>query len=138
MKKILFLCTHNSARSQMAKAFTKHLFPHTFEVHSAGTHPTLVNENAIKVINEVGIDISTYKSKSISEFIDQEFDFVITVCDQAKESCPIFYKAKKSLHQSFEDPAALKGDNENKIILFRKIRDEIKEYIDKLPSLLMK
>ena len=136
MKKILFLCIHNSARSQMAEAFTKRLFSNIFEVYSAGTDPSIVNKTAIKVMNEVGIDISTYKSKSANEFIDQEFDFVITVCDQAKESCPIFHKAKKILHQSFEDPSAFEGDEEERIKRFRKVRDEIKEYINKLPSLL--
>ena len=119
----------------MAEAFTKHLLPNTFEVYSAGTHPTLVNENAIKVMNEVGIDISTYKSKSVDEFIDQEFDLVITVCDQAKESCPVFHKTKKILHQTFEDPTAFEGDEEDRIKAFEKVRDEIKEYINRLPSL---
>lgn len=130
-KRVLFICTHNSARSQMAEGLLKALYGDRYEVYSAGTYPTVVNPYAIKVMSEIGIDISEYKSKSIEDFIGMNIDYVVTVCDRAKETCPYFPGAKKYLHQSFEDPASYEGDEEEKLNKFRKVRDEIKEWIIK-------
>ena len=126
--KILILCTGNSCRSQMAEAFLKS-FNKNIEVFSAGTDPTdKVNPNAIKVMQEVGIDLSKNKTKSVDGFISQKFDYVITVCDGAKESCPVFIgKVKNRLHIGFEDPAEAKGTENEILNVFRKVRDEIKK-----------
>lgn len=129
MKRILFLCTHNSARSQMAEGLMRNLYGDQYEVESAGTHPSVVNTNAIKVMGEIGIDISKHTSKNLSQFLGQSFDYVITVCDNAKESCPIFPGAKKTLHQSFEDPSEGELTEEERVIKFREIRDEIRNYL---------
>lgn len=130
-KRVLFICTHNSARSQMAEGLLKALYGDRYEVYSAGTYPTEVNPYAIKVMSEIGIDISNHKSKSIEEFIGMDIDYVITVCDKAKEICPYFPGAKNYLHQSFEDPASYEGNEEKKLEVFRKVRDQIKEWIIK-------
>ena len=126
--KVLILCTGNSCRSQMAEAFLKS-FNKNIYVNSAGTNPVhLVNPYAIKVMKEVGIDISQNKTKNVDKFISQEFDYVITVCDGAKESCPVFTgKVKNRLHIGFSDPAEAKG-TENEILgAFRQVRDQIKK-----------
>ena len=130
--KILVLCTGNSCRSQIAEAFLKS-FNKTLEVYSAGTNPTEnVNFYAIKVMKEVGIDISKNSTKNVSEFLSQEFDYVITVCDNARESCPIFTgTVGKHLHIGFEDPAEAKGTEEEVLIVFRKVRDEIRNEFTK-------
>jgi arsenate reductase (thioredoxin) len=124
--KILILCTGNSCRSQMAEGLLKS-FDNSLEVFSAGTRPEKqVNPYAVKVMSELGIDISNNKAKSIDQFLDKEFDYVITVCDNAKESCPVFTgKVKHRLHISFEDPASAKGIEEEVLPVYRKIRDEI-------------
>lgn len=124
-KTVLFLCTGNSARSQMAEGHLRHLAGDRFEVFSAGTHPVGLNAKAVAVMREVGIDISSHQSKSIDKFVSQKFDYVITVCDSAKESCPIFPGAAKSLHYSFQDPAAAQGSAEEQMRVFRRVRDEI-------------
>jgi arsenate reductase (thioredoxin) len=126
--KILILCTGNSCRSQMAEAFLKS-FNNTIEVYSAGTQPTSnVNPYAIKAMLEVGLDISKNKPKSVNEFLSQEFDYVITVCDGAKESCPVFIgKVKNRIHLGFEDPADAKGTEGEIMDAFHKIRNQIKE-----------
>ncbi len=126
--KILILCTGNSCRSQIAEAFMK-TFNNDLEVFSAGTNPTEnVNPYAIKVMMEIGIDISKNKPKNVSEFLSKEFDYVITVCDGANESCPVFLgKVKNRLHLGFEDPAEAKGTENEIMNTFRRIRDEIKE-----------
>jgi arsenate reductase len=126
--KILILCTGNSCRSQIAEAFMK-VFNNDIEVFSAGTNPTEnVNPYAIKVMMEIGIDISKNKPKNVSEFLSHEFDYVITVCDGANESCPVFLgKVKNRLHLGFEDPAEAKGTESEIMNTFRRIRDEIKE-----------
>lgn len=130
-EKVLFICTNNSARSQMAEGLLRALYGDQYEVYSAGTHPTGVNPYAIKVMSEIGIDISNHKSKSIEEFFGMEIDYVVTVCDKAKETCPYFPGGKKYLHQSFEDPANYEGSEEEKLEAFRKVRDKIKEWIIK-------
>jgi len=108
------------------------LYPDKFEAYSAGTHPTSVNLLAIQVMQEINIDIGQSKSKSVNEFVNDYFDYVVTVCDDAKEECPIFPNAKIKLHQSFEDPSTFDGSEEEKLNKFREIRDELKEFIIKL------
>lgn len=128
---VLFICTHNSARSQMAEGLLRTLHGDRYEAFSAGTKPTEVNPYAIKVMAEIGIDITSHRSKSVEEFRGIQFDYVVTVCDQARETCPFFPGAKKILHQSFEDPSKEIGTDEMKLIVFRRLRDEIRDWIIK-------
>jgi arsenate reductase (thioredoxin) len=130
MKKILILCTGNSARSQMAEGLLKHITQSKYEVHSAGTKPSIVRPEAIKVLAEIGIDIKNSRSKSVDEFVNDKIDFVLTVCDNANENCPYFPAKTKLIHHSFEDPAEVQGDEETRLNTFRKIRDEIKIYFE--------
>lgn len=122
-QRVLFLCTGNSARSQMAEGLLRHIAGDQFEVFSAGTRPAGLNPNAVKVMSEIGIDIAGSRSKSVDEFAGQQFDYVFTVCDNAKESCPIFPGTGKRLHHSFEDPAAAPRDQQP--MIFLKVRDQI-------------
>ncbi len=124
-RRALFLCTGNSARSQMAEGWLRHLAGDRFEVLSAGTHPVGLNPKAVAAMGEIGIDISQHRSKSLEEFLGQPFDYVITVCDSAKEACPIFPGAAQALHYSFTDPAAAPGSMEEQMAVFRRVRDEI-------------
>lgn len=130
MKKVLILCTGNSARSQMAEGLLRHIGEGEFEVESAGTKPSIVRPEAIQAMREIGIDISGHRSKSVDDFAGQKFDFVITVCDNAKENCPYFPAQTKLIHHSFDDPAAIEGDKESRLQAFRRVRDEIKEYLE--------
>ena len=130
-KKVLFICTHNSARSQMAEGILRMLYGDQYEVYSAGTNPAGVNPYAVKVMKEIGIDITNHRSKSIEEFYGMSFDYVVTVCDSAKEACPFFPGGKTYLHKGFEDPSKCEGAEEEKLRLFRQIRDEIMEWIKK-------
>ena len=134
-KKVLILCTGNSCRSQIAEAYLKS-FNKNIEVYSAGTNPTgNVKPHAIKAMEEVGIDISKNTPKNVSEFLSQEFDYVITVCDGAKESCPLFTgKVKNRLHLGFEDPADAKGSESQVMEVFRKVRNQIKDEFLKFNS----
>ena len=125
-KRVLILCTGNSARSQMAEGLLRHDGGRDFEVSSAGTRPSQVRPEAIEAMREVGIDISGHRSKSVDELADREFDCVVTVCDNAKESCPVFPGKTERIHWSFEDPAAVEGDWETRLAAFRRIRDEIR------------
>ena len=118
-KRVLFICTHNAARSQMAEGLLRALYGDRYEAFSAGTEPGRVSTGAIRAMAEIGIDISHHRSKSLTEFLDQEFDYVVTVCDHAKESCPYFPGGKKIIHQSFEDPSALTGTEEEIMAGFR-------------------
>ncbi len=129
-KKILILCTGNSARSQMAEGLLKHITKDEYEVFSAGTKPSHVRPEAIKVLAEVGIDISRNRSKSVDEFARQKINFVLTVCDNAKEVCPYFPAKTKLIHHSFEDPAEIQGDEETRIEAFRQTRDQIRKYLE--------
>ena len=122
-QRVLFLCTGNSARSQMAEGLLRHIAGDQFEVFSAGTRPAGLNPNAVTAMAEVGINIAGSRSKSVDEFGGQQFDFVFTVCDNAKEACPIFPGGGTRLHQSFEDPAAAPADRQLEV--FRKVRDQI-------------
>ncbi len=124
-RRILILCTGNSARSQMAEGLFRHEAGEAFEVFSAGTKPSHVRSEAIAAMREVGIDISGHRSKSVNEYEGQEFESVITVCDNAKESCPVFPGKTQRLHWPFEDPAAVEGLEETRLEAFRKVRDQI-------------
>jgi arsenate reductase len=124
-KRVLILCTGNSARSQMAEGLLRDLANDRFEVASAGVSPTHVRPEAVAVMGEIGIDISPHRSKSVEEFTGQEFDYVITVCDNANEQCPIFPGNTKRIHWGFEDPAAAEGDEQTRLAVFRRVRDEI-------------
>lgn len=127
---VLILCTGNSARSQMAEGLLRHDCGDRFEVESAGTKPSIVRPEAMAAMRELGIDISGYRSKHVDEFQGRRFDYVITVCDNAKESCPVFFGAAKRLHHNFEDPAAIQGSNEERLTVFRRIRDELRTYLN--------
>jgi arsenate reductase len=133
-KRVLILCTGNSARSQMAEGLLRHDAGDRFEVESAGTRPGSVRPEAIAVMKELGIDISSHRSKHVQEFENQSFDYVLTVCDSAKESCPVFPGHPNRLHEGFEDPAAFKGTEEERLSLFRRVRDEIRNYLKVFPS----
>jgi arsenate reductase (thioredoxin) len=129
-KKILVLCTGNSARSQMAEGLLKHITQDKYDVFSAGTKPSIVRPEAIEVMKEIGIDISRNRSKSVDEFMDKNIDYVLTVCDNAKETCPYFPAITKVIHHSFEDPPAIgEADDETTLRVFRKVRDEILSYL---------
>ena len=128
--RVLFLCTHNSARSQMAEGMLRNLAEGQFEVHSAGTEATLVRPLAIRAMEELGIDISGQESKTLEVYLDQPFDYVITVCDEANEACPFFPGAKNRLHWSFEDPSRADGSEEERLAVFRRVRDENRERIE--------
>jgi arsenate reductase len=132
-KRVLILCTGNSARSQMAEGLLRHDAGDRFEVESAGTKPGQVRPEAIAVMKELGIDISGHRSKSVDEFAGRSFDYVLTVCDNAKESCPIFPGHANRLHHSFEDPAAVQGSEEHRLGVFRRVRDEIRAYLKIFP-----
>ena len=129
-KRVLILCTGNSARSQMAEGLLKNMAGDRFEVESAGVAPSAVRPEAIEAMSEIGIDISGHRSKSVDEFVDQNFDYIITVCDNAKESCPVFPGNAFRLHWSFDDPAAVEGTEVERLAAFRKIRDQIAERLD--------
>lgn len=128
-QRVLILCTGNSARSQMAEGLLRHLAGDRFEVFSSGTRPSVVNPLAIEAMQEVGIDISGHRSKSLTEFLDQPFDYVITVCDQAAEACPVFPGPAQRIHWSFPDPAAVTGTPDVRLAAFRRVRDAINKQL---------
>src|SRR4030042_571455 len=137
--KILFLCTGNSCRSQMAEAWTRHLRGDEFDVYSAGIEPKGIDPRTIKAMAEVGIDISHQKSKDIDSLGSVEFDYVITLCDNARESCPYYPAKTKVIHQGFDDPPGLAqdaGNEEDAMREYRRVRDEIKAFVEKLPEAL--
>lgn len=127
--KVLFVCTHNSCRSQIAEGLMNAILGDKYEAASAGTITSKVNENAIKIMAEIGIDISGYRSKNIDEFKASDFDFAVTVCDHARDVCPYFPGAKKMLHHSFIDPSNVSGTPEEVASAFRKTREEIREWL---------
>jgi arsenate reductase len=127
-QRVLILCTGNSARSQMAEGLLRHLAGDRYEVFSAGTRPVGLNPTAVKAMSEIGIDISGQRSKSVDEFVDQQFDYIITVCDNAKESCPIFPGIGRRIHQGFEDPAAAQPAQQLEV--FRRVRDQIATWLN--------
>jgi len=138
-KKVLFLCTHNSARSQMAEGLLRAMYPDRYDAYSAGVAATSVDPRAVLAMLEIGIDISAARSKSFQEFQDTIFDLAVTVCDQAKQACPICStklrlqsgspRAREVLHRSFVDPASATGSDEEQLEAFRMVRDEIIDWI---------
>jgi arsenate reductase len=138
-KEVLFLCTHNSARSQMAEGLLRAIYGERYNAHSAGTEPNFVDPRAVLVMKEIGIEISGQYSKSAEEFYDTIFDLAVTVCDRAKQACPICSmqlelpakspKAREVIHKSFEDPAQAGDSEEEQLKVFRRVRDEIREWI---------
>lgn len=136
---VLFLCTHNSARSQMAEGLLRAMYGKDYDVFSAGVAATSVDPRAVQVMKEIGIDISGQRSKASSEFGDTIFDLAVTVCDRARQACPIcstnlelpssLPKAREVIHRSFEDPAEAVGSEEEQLLAFRRVRDEIAEWI---------
>ena len=130
--RVLFLCTHNSARSQMAEGLLRHLGSGRAEAFSAGTEQTFVRPLAIEAMQELGVDISAQESETLDRYLDQEFDAVVTVCDSANESCPIFPGAKQRLHWSLPDPSRATGTHEEQLGAYRDVRDELKRRIEAL------
>jgi len=128
--KVLFLCTGNSARSQMAEGYLRHVAGDFFEPLSAGIEPKGLNPLAVEAMSEIGIDISQQKSKDVVSFLGQYIPYIVTVCDNARERCPIFPRTYKFLHWGFDDPAAAQGTREEKLAVFRRVRDEIAKKID--------
>jgi len=128
-KRVLFLCTHNSARSQMAEGLINIMMGDCYEAHSAGLEPGKLNPYVVRAMAEVDIDISSNRTKGVDEFINQEFDFVVTVCDKAGEACPWFPGAKQTLHQGFPDPSTFTGTDEEIMERVRQVRDQIKDWI---------
>ncbi len=136
-KKLLFLCTGNSCRSQMAEGWARHLKGDLFDVYSAGIETHGLNPNAVRVMAEAGVDISSHKSQNISEFGDLALDYVVTVCGHANENCPLFTGNCKVVHVGFQDPPAMAKeftDEEDQLDCYRKVRDEIRAFVDKLPE----
>jgi arsenate reductase (thioredoxin) len=127
-KRVLILCTGNSARSQMAEGLLRHDAGAKFDVESAGTKPSFVRPEAIAVMQEIGINIREHRSKHVDEFSGQAFDYVITVCDNASESCPVFFGSAQRLHHNFQDPAALAGSENERLDHFRRVRNQLREY----------
>ncbi|HSE59805.1 MAG TPA: arsenate reductase ArsC [Nitrospiraceae bacterium] len=127
--RVLFLCTGNSARSQMAEGWLRHLAGDRYEAASAGTEPVGLNPLAAEAMKEAGVDIASHRSKRLDEYVGQQFDHVITVCDRAKQTCPLFHGALHTHHWSFEDPAAAQGTHAKRLDAFRTIRDQIRLHV---------
>jgi len=125
-ERVLVLCTHNSARSQMAEGFIRALAGDRFEVESAGTEATRVHPLAVRAMDEVGIDLRGHTSKTLDRFLADKWDYVITVCDSANERCPLFPGVAARLHWSFDDPSAAQGTEEERLAAFRRVRDAIR------------
>ena len=130
-RRILFLCTHNSARSQMAEGLLRHLAGDRFEAYSAGAEATRVRPLAIRAMAELGIDISSQESKTLDRYLGAPFDAVITVCDAANESCPLFVGARDRLHWSFPDPSRATGTDDDQLVVYRSVRDAIRARIER-------
>jgi arsenate reductase len=128
-KRVLILCTGNSARSQMAEGLLRYDAGKKFDVESAGTKPGSVRPEAIAVMREAGIDITGHRSKHVDDFQGQDFDYVITVCDKARETCPVFFDEAEKLYHDFEDPAAVTGSEAQRLAVFRHVRDELRAYL---------
>ena len=130
-KRVLFLCTHNSTRSQMAEGLLRALAPNRFEAFSAGTEATCVRPLAIRAMAELGIDISAQHSKTLDRYLNEPFDAVITVCDQANEACPVFFGARERLHWSFPDPSKAEGTEDEQLVVYRQVRDALSARIQR-------
>ena len=129
MKRLMIICTGNSCRSQMAHGFLENMLNNCW-VYSAGTKPEPVNKYAVKVMSEIGIDISNNSSNHIDEYLEHNIGLVVTVCDNAKEICPVFPKQTKFIYHSFNDPASAKGKDEEVLKIYREVRDQLKDYIN--------
>ena len=127
-ERVLFLCTHNSARSQMAEGMLRAWAGERYEAHSAGSEATFVRPEAIQVMSELGIDISGHESKAISRYDGQDFDYAVTVCEDASEACP-YFPARHALHWSFEDPSVAAANPKERLAVFRTVRDEIASHV---------
>jgi arsenate reductase len=136
--KVLFLCTGNSCRSQIAEGWAKHLKGDIMDVYSAGIAPRTLNQMAVKVMAEAGVDISAQRPKHIDELGSINFDYVVTVCDNARENCPIFPHKTKLFHKTFEDPTFMAGTEQQIKAAFVKLRDQMKKFIEKMPKILEK
>ncbi len=134
--KVLFLCTGNSCRSQIAEGWARHLKGNVIDAYSAGIRPIGVSSRAIKTMAEAGVDISMHQSQRIDEFSGIDFDYVVTLCDNASESCPVFSGKAVIVHKPFDDPYFASGSEEDIMATFRKVRDEIKAFVEKLPEIL--
>jgi arsenate reductase (thioredoxin) len=135
--KVLFLCTGNSCRSQMAEGWARHLKAGTIEAYSAGTETHGLNPHAVKVMAEAGVDIAKQHSKTVDELKGVAFDYVVTVCGHAKERCPVFPGQTKSVHVGFQDPPELTKhlpEGEEKLAVYRRVRDEIRRFVESLPD----
>ncbi len=128
--KVLFLCTHNSARSQMAEGLLRSMYPDNFYIESAGLEETQVRPLAIKAMEEIGIDITSHYSKKLDRFLEDDWDYVITVCDSANEVCPFFPGGKERIHRSFKDPSQATGTEYEQLAVWRSVRDEIRAWIE--------
>ena len=132
-KSVIFLCTGNSARSQMAEGLMQHLRGNEFEVFSAGSEPKGIHPLTIEVMKGIGIDISHQRSKHLDEYLNKNFDYIITLCDHAAKTCPLFPGSGERIHQGFPDPVSVKGTEEERLEIFRRVRDELKEFILSFP-----
>ena len=130
-RRVLFLCTHNSARSQMAEGLLRHLGGDRFEAYSAGTEATAVRPLATEAMSELGIDISSQTSKTLGRYVDERFDSVITVCDDANETCPYFPNAERRIHWSLPDPSKATGTDAEQLAVYRSVRDELRTRIER-------
>lgn len=130
MDSVLFLCTHNSSRSQMAEGLLRDRYGEYYEVHSAGTEPQGVHSMAVDVMRELGVDISDHTSEQLHAYAGQPHDIVVTVCDDAAENCPYLVARKKTLHRGFDDPSAVTGSDEENRAAFHRVRDELVEWIE--------
>ena len=135
-RKVLFLCTGNSCRSQMAEGWLRHLFGDVVLAYSAGVETHGLNPRAVATMREAGVDISAQQSQHVDEFLDLSPDLVVTVCDHAAEKCPVLPGARRTIHHSFEDPAQATGDESSILAEFRRVRDEIHEFVRGIPDLL--
>ena len=134
MIRVLFLCTGNSCRSQIAEAWARHLKSDVIEPYSAGIRPIGVSSRTIKVMAEAGVDISGHTSKGVDELVGIDFDYVVTVCDNARQQCPMFGGRTRHVHKSFDDPYFAAGSEEEIMAVFRRVRDQIKAFVEKLPD----
>ena len=132
--KVLFVCTGNACRSQMAEGWARHLKPDVIVSHSAGVSPAGVSTRAIAVMAEAGVDISAHRSQHVDEFADVDFDYVVTLCGNAKQKCPVFGGGAKHVHRGFDDPIMFIGAGDQVMAAFRKARDEIREFVETLPE----
>ena len=128
-KRILFLCTHNSCRSQMAEGLINHFLGDRYQAFSAGTEATRVNPLAARVMAEIGIDLAKHRSKTMDEFVSETFDYVITLCGDANEKCPLFFGGVQRVHLGFDDPSRLPGSDDEVLPEYRRVRDEIRKQL---------